>query len=98
MKLWLISQTQNTGYDSYDSAVVAAETEEQAQKIHPSNYLVFHDEYDDWAWKMYNGTLRKQQYPRYDWANSYKEVKVDYLGEAANANFSGVVCASFNAG
>src|SRR6266550_3316382 len=33
MKLWLISQYVNAGYDTYDSAVVAAETEEEARLI-----------------------------------------------------------------
>ena len=40
MKLWVISQTVNNDYDTYDSAVVAAETEEQARNILPSG--------DDW--------------------------------------------------
>jgi len=31
MKLWIISQSVNRGYDTYDSAVVAAETEEEAR-------------------------------------------------------------------
>lgn len=35
MNLYLISQDENTGYDTYDSAVVAAETAEDAAKIHP---------------------------------------------------------------
>jgi len=35
MKLWLISQTENNGYDTYDSAVVAAETEVEAKGIIP---------------------------------------------------------------
>lgn len=35
MKLWLISQDVNNGYDTYDSAVVAAETEEDARQIRP---------------------------------------------------------------
>lgn len=35
MKLWLIAQDQNNGYDTYDSAVVAAETEEQARQTNP---------------------------------------------------------------
>jgi hypothetical protein len=36
MKLWVISQDVNRGYDTYDSAVVAAETEEEARNILPS--------------------------------------------------------------
>lgn len=35
LKLWLISQSENTGYDSFDSAVVAAYTEEEAKQINP---------------------------------------------------------------
>ena len=35
MKLWLISQDENRGYDTYDSAVVAAGTEDAARKVHP---------------------------------------------------------------
>lgn len=33
MKLYLISQDVNNGYDTFDSAVVAAKTEEDARKI-----------------------------------------------------------------
>jgi hypothetical protein len=36
MKLYLISQNENNGYDTYDSAVVAAKDEEDASHIHPS--------------------------------------------------------------
>jgi hypothetical protein len=35
MKLWLISQDENSGYDTYDSAIVAAETEDVARNTHP---------------------------------------------------------------
>jgi hypothetical protein len=35
MKLWIISQTVNNNYDTFDSAVVAAETEEEARNINP---------------------------------------------------------------
>lgn len=35
MNLYKISQTQNEGYDTYDSAVVAAKDEAMARKIHP---------------------------------------------------------------
>lgn len=36
MKLWEIWQDVNTGYDVYDSAVVAAETELAARMTHPN--------------------------------------------------------------
>lgn len=35
MKLYLIQQDINAGYDTYDSAVVCAESREVAQKMHP---------------------------------------------------------------
>lgn len=38
MNLYLISQCKNVGYDTYDSAVVAAESEEAARLTHPSIY------------------------------------------------------------
>ena len=41
MKLWLISQSKNNSYDTYDSAVVAADTETEARLIHPGD-----DEWD----------------------------------------------------
>jgi hypothetical protein len=37
MKLWLISQDKNGGYDSYDSAVVAADTILEARNMNPSD-------------------------------------------------------------
>ena len=39
MKLWLISQTINCGCDTYDSAVVAAETEEAARRMSPDGVI-----------------------------------------------------------
>lgn len=38
MNLYLISQDVNTSYDTFDSAVVAAETKENAQKIKPAEW------------------------------------------------------------
>ena len=35
MNLYLISQTENDDYDTYDSAVVAAKSEEDARLINP---------------------------------------------------------------
>jgi len=38
MRLWLISQTVNNDYDTYDGAVVAAESKKEAQRILPAEW------------------------------------------------------------
>jgi hypothetical protein len=38
MNLYLISQSVNNDYDTYDSAVVCVEDEIEASKTHPSGY------------------------------------------------------------
>ena len=43
MKLYILCQSENVGYDTYDSAVVAAKSEDDARKIHASG--------DDDHWK-----------------------------------------------
>ena len=45
MNLYLLSQKENNDYDTYDSAVVAAESENAARLIHPNGYLPV-DEWD----------------------------------------------------
>lgn len=39
MNLYLLSQSSETGYDTYDSCVVAAMTSRQAKTFHPGGYL-----------------------------------------------------------
>jgi hypothetical protein len=36
MRLWLLTQVEHCGYDTHDSVVVAAKTEEEAQLINPN--------------------------------------------------------------
>jgi len=38
MNIYFLSQSDNTGYDTYDSCVVYAESEDEARQIHPSSY------------------------------------------------------------
>lgn len=83
MKLYLISQNKNTGYDTYDSAVVCCENEEEARYTHP-------DEIENWDG---DGKAR-----RFDTWCSAKYVHVEYIGIADSNIPKGVVCASFNAG
>ena len=35
MKLYLLTQSTNLGYDTYDSLIVCAENKEEAKKIRP---------------------------------------------------------------
>ena len=91
MKLWLISQTQNDDYDTYDAAVVTAESEEEAAKIIPGGGLCkWNDE-----GKMANAYGSPYLYG--SWAHDLSEVKVEYLGEAVDS-VATIVLASFNAG
>jgi asparagine synthetase A len=86
MNLYLLKQSVNNDWDTYDSVVVAAETEDEAQKIHPSVYnddldwyKSINDDYSSWAFKL-------------------EDVEVIFLGVAKEGTESGVILASFNAG
>jgi len=84
MKLFLISQTSNDGYDTYDEAVVCAETEEDAKTIHPDGYSIVTEE-------------DEEKYSSSTWT-TLNNVDVEYLGEAKEDSERGVICSSFNAG
>ncbi len=59
MKLWHISQTEEDGYDSYDSAVVCAEDEAGARATHPDGRGPVADgRWNDWATKHENVVVR----------------------------------------
>jgi len=50
MNLYLISQTENEGYDTFDSAVVAAESEEIARNMNPSTGHAMNWEKEIYSW------------------------------------------------
>lgn len=50
MKLWKLTQNVNNDYDSYDSVVVAAKTEEEARLIRPDSYNSWDTEYRSYSW------------------------------------------------
>lgn len=104
MKLWLISQTVNAGYDTFDSAVVCAEDESEARAIHPNAQI------SDWqveagvTFEQANADAwgsEKRSWDRggsgYCWAMP-DMVSVELIGVAAEGVPKGVVCASYNAG
>jgi hypothetical protein len=99
MNLYLISQNANNGYDTYDSAVVAAKSESDARTINPCDYVTH---VTDGQWMgTYSGGLSKGKAYKQDshsWV-SYSNIsiiKVKYLGITKIKR--GVVLSSFNAG
>lgn len=86
MKLYHISQSVNTDYDTFDSAVVAAEDPTAARYTHPRKGTK-----GNW-WDNKDGFG-----PLNTWAPP-EQVKVFFIGLAKNGTKAGVVCASFNAG
>lgn len=101
MNLYLISQTENLTYDTYDSAVVAAESEAQARDIHPSGKerIRAHESKDCWEERPHAGA----RWHRLDhccdgWTSKPSKVSVTLIGAAVEGTSAGVICASFNAG
>lgn len=85
MKLWLIQQSENGDYGTYDSAIVAAKTEDEAKRIHPGGW--------DWgasgdAYVCGQGT----------WCKSPDAVTATCIGTAGALIEPGVILSSFNAG
>ena len=86
MKLWLLTQTKNRGYDTYSSCVVAAESEDEARSTLPGELLSFGLD-----------PRRAVEFISNYWA-SPEFVSVTYLGEAKDGIEPGSICSSFNAG
>jgi hypothetical protein len=87
LKLYLLTQNDNTDYDTYDSCVVVAKSEDDARKIHP-----YGDVYSDISkfneWQYYT-----------TWTKNPEKVSVQYLGVADKSlKENEVICSSFNAG
>ena len=84
MKLFRLHQNINTGYDTYDSAVVVADSAAEAQKIHPNGASGDFSMYDSWVSRPDLVTL------------TYLG---EVVGEPDDDIYPGaVICASFNAG
>ena len=92
MKLYRISQTENNGWYTYDSAVVVAENAQQAKRIVPSPQYI----YDGGFYYIYNNQEMAKEKSCPSWTNP-KNVKAEEIGETVR-KAGEVVTASFNAG
>lgn len=88
MKLYKISQNTNHRCDTYESAIVCAENEEEARTTYP--YEMVTEEEKEWFEKWREGKLTYCS----DWC-LVKEVIVEYVGEAREGMKKGVIIASF---
>ena len=85
MKLYLLELRCELSmqWDVYDSAVVAAKSNTEAQKIHPE----YNERYpEDRCW----GSEA--------WAETPEMVKATCIGTASRGTKAGIICSSFNAG
>lgn len=95
MKLYLISQNIVCNYDTYDSAVVAAESPEEARKIHPSIYVT-HIKEGKWFGTYSKGGEYENEEDSWVKCSQAGQVLAEYLGETERER--GLILASFNAG
>lgn len=94
MNLYLLTQTVNTDYDTYDVCVVAAATLAEAHRTHPGPYYVWAENVG-WRWRDRSDLVTMRDTT---WAPELRQIKVRLLGKAAPDVEAGVVCASFHAG
>lgn len=92
MKLYKITQSHNTDWYSYDSAIVTANNKAEAKRVQPSPFY-FYDEGFYYKYKLQEPSKEKKC-P--NWA-SPKHVKAEEIGEV-DMPAGEVLCASFNAG
>ena len=88
MNLYLISQSRNNNWDTYDSAVVAAWTAEQARHMHPDPQYKWNGD----VWITAQGFV-----DTYSAWTDPKYVAVTHIGNSGHAQPE-VILASFNAG
>lgn len=84
LKIWLVSQNENNGYDTFSAMVVAAETEDEARRIHP--LMSWFEREDPW----------KDEHSL--WASKPENVTVKLIGTAELDAEKGIILASFHPG
>lgn len=96
MNIYLISQKENNGYDTFDSAVVCADCEDQARDMHPRKQWDMTQKPPGYVTERIDWNDVDELYS--EWATKRENVKVTLIGKAAPGTPFGVICASFNAG
>ena len=88
LKLYLLIQNDNNGYDTYDSCVVCAKDEKEAKTISPEGGIFVET----------TGKKSSRYTPWSTWAKRASSITCEEIGTANENQKKGVVLASFNAG
>lgn len=90
LNIYLVSQDENGGYDTYDSFVCVAKSEEEARLFHPEGWIMTLDEKGGLP-------LHHNGWSLTSWAFSIDEVKVKHIGVADDSyKESQVLIASYH--
>jgi hypothetical protein len=97
MNIYKVEQNLNNWYDTYDSFVCIAETEQDARETHPSMFVT-HNKKGEW----YGTYTKGGEYivDGDDWISfgSIDQLTVTLIGVASEDQKKGVIISSFNAG
>jgi hypothetical protein len=94
MKIYLLTQTENRGWDTYDSCVVVARSPDEARLMHPRGDSAWNGN----RWAYTDGTDHSIWAGEAGWAYHPDNVTVEEIGYALADTAPKVVCASFCAG
>lgn len=94
MKIYLLTQSNNTGYDTYDSCVVVAPSPAVARMMHPRGDRAWNGS----VWAYTDGSSPSMWRSEAGWAFHPDNVTVEEIGVTLADTAPKVVCASFNAG
>ena len=97
MNIYLLTQNDQNGYETYDSCVVIAENDDDARRIHPigSDWYVWLEDAESWGFVYADGRIEPESIS--NWTNDINKIIVHNIG-ISHIDEPGVVCASFNAG
>lgn len=93
LKIWKIERKSDGGYDTFDSAVVIAETEQEARFTSPNGYQIWLPE-SGW---VRESTGKPDSYSDGSWTHP-DDVKDTEIGQAFPGAERKLILASFNAG
>ena len=89
MKLYKLTQSDSTGYDSYAGMIVSAENEIMARQMHPNYHSIGK------SCCPYDFSFSWEKFPSWGWAKSPENVNVEYLGECKENEICRIIMINF---